>query len=189
MAHIAQLIAKYTKLLFLTLLAVLLLTSIGGFYLYYQQTILSFASIPTAAHDKSISTGSPTRISIPSANIDLAVETGSIKNGVWKISQENASFLDVSAKPGTEGNIVIYGHNKKSIFGNLNKVSMDDLIILEIVDGNILSYEVETISTVKPTQVEVIVPTDYEVLTVYTCNGFLDSTRLVIKAKPILIDN
>lgn len=184
MVRTARKLRKLAKILFFFFLCFLLILSTFGFYIYYQRRILSFSSTPSSFRNKSLSEA-PTRISIPSAGINLPIETGSIINGVWEISLENATFLDISAKPGNGGNTVIYGHNKKAIFGNLNKVGVGYLIILETHSGDVFNYKVESIQTVKPTQVDVIAPTDFEILTVYTCNGILDSTRLVIKAKPV----
>lgn len=170
----------------------LLLPIILGFFLisstlsyYYQKRILSFASVPEFSTQQIKASEAPSRIIIPSVKIDLPIDEGTIKNGVWQISDVGASFLDVSAKPGSPGNIVVYGHNKRVIFGNLSLVHKGDTITLMNLSGDEFVYKVESISTVKPTEVSVIAPTDYEVLTVYTCNGLFDSTRLIIKAKPI----
>lgn len=169
-----------------------LLPIIVGFFLisstlsyYYQKRVLSFASVPEFTSQEEVGEEIPSRIVVPSAKIDLSVELGTIKKGVWQISETGASFLDVSAKPGSGGNIVIYGHNKKVIFGNLGSVKVGDTIILDTPKGKEFDYKVVSVETVAPTKVEVIAPTDYEVLTVYTCNGLFDSTRLIIKAKPI----
>ena len=118
--------------------------------------------------------------------IDLEVKEASINNGIWEISETTASFLNSSAKPGEGGNIVIYGHNKKDILGKLIgniKTGMEIQIFSQ--NGTFFRYETIEIKTVTPNEIGVVLPTDYEILTLYTCTGLLDSKRLIIKAIPI----
>ena len=86
---------------------------------YYRVRILSFSKVPEAVQKSTQNVDLPVEIIIPSINIDLKVDPGQIKDGVWQISDSSATFLDTSAAPGSGGNTVIYGHNKKVIFGNL----------------------------------------------------------------------
>jgi sortase (surface protein transpeptidase) len=60
--------------------------------------------------------GSPAKsITIPSLNINLAVEEGFVTNGTWVISDDSA-HINTSANPGTNGNVVVYGHNKNNLW-------------------------------------------------------------------------
>ncbi len=161
----------------------LILLSFGG-YNYYRIRILSFTSVPTFK-GSTLKGESPTQITIPSINIDLPVQEGAIKDGVWQISYANPTFLGSSARPGTGGNIVIYGHNKKAIFGNLPYLSLGQKILIKTADGKIHKYEAYKKDFVKPDRVDLVSPTDHEELTIYTCWGLFDSQRVVIKAKPI----
>lgn len=160
------------------------LVFIGG-YFNYQRRVLSFAYTPKA---KIIETKSakPRRIVIENLGIDVAVENSQIIDGIWEISETNASFLITSAEPGTVGNVVIYGHNRQNIFGKLvNRVKSGQHIKLVTEDGQEYFYQVDQVVVVKPNEVGVVLPTKYEVLTVYTCTGFFDSQRLVVRARPI----
>lgn len=158
----------------------------AGFYFSYQKTILSFDQIPwpaeIVAEEKVLA--QPVAIEVESQGIKLPVEEGKIVDGIWEISPTSASHLDISAHPGQEGNIVIYGHNKKAIFGPLLRIKVGEVIKVRTSDGQVHQYLVESTQTVKPSQIEVVQPTDYEILTVYTCTGILDSERFVIKARP-----
>jgi LPXTG-site transpeptidase (sortase) family protein len=161
----------------------LVLLIFGGLN-YYRLRILSFTSVPiesTSAQKGEL----PVQITIPSLKIDQAIEAGSIKDGVWQISYQNATFLNSSARPGTGGNVVIYGHNKKAIFGNLPYLSLGQKIYIKTQDGQVRVYEAYKKEFVKPSRVDLIAPTDNEELTLYTCWGLFDSQRVVIKAKPI----
>lgn len=127
----------------------------------------------------------PIEIIIPSISVDIKLDTGQIKNGVWEISGVNATFLNTSAVPGTNGNIVIYGHNKKNIFGNLPYLSVGQKIALKTARGKIYNYIVKEKLFVNPDRVDLVSSADKEELTVYTCWGLFDSQRAVIKAEPI----
>lgn len=151
---------------------------------YWQIRILSFRG-PVAA-SKSIQRGSlPVQIVIPSINIDKPVDVGTIRDGVWQISYDNPTFLDSSARPGTGGNIVIYGHNKKAIFGNLPYLSLGQKIIIKTADGEIRTYIAYWKDFVGSERVDLVSPENFEELTIYTCWGLFDSRRAVIKAKPV----
>lgn len=176
--------SRHQPRFFLVSAALGLLMILAGLYLTYQQTILSFTTPPPPQQIVNVRESPPVRIRIASGSIDLPIEVGWIRNGKWDISPKNASHLATSAHPRESGNIVVYGHNKEAIFGKLRQVKQGDLIELETAEGESHDYRVTEISQVTPKQIEVVLPTDYEVLTVYTCTGFLDSRRLIIKAIP-----
>ena len=127
----------------------------------------------------------PVQITIPSIGVDLPVEVGEIKNGVWQISGSSATFLGTSATPGSGGNTVIYGHNKTAIFGNLPYLSIGQKIVVKTKTGRIFNYITDQKYFVGPNSVDLVSPSDKEELTIYTCWGFFDTQRVVIKAKPI----
>ena len=128
----------------------------------------------------------PVEILIPSIQIDLKVDPGQIKDGVWLISDTEATFLNTSAAPGTGGNTVIYGHNKKVIFGNLPYLSLGQKISVKTKSGKIYNYITDQKYFVGPDRVDLVSPTKDDELTIYTCYGLFDSQRVVIKAKPLL---
>lgn len=126
----------------------------------------------------------PVRIFIPGL-IDLGIEPHVYAEGEWTISTNQASYLTASARPGESGNIIIYGHNKWPIFGKLTSLQGQEIITLYLQDGSERQYQIESLAEVAPTQTELLQPTATEVLTVYTCTGWLDSRRLVIRAHPL----
>ena len=115
----------------------------------------------------------------------MPIDVGAIKNGVWDISYSNPTFLVSSARPGAGGNIVIYGHNKKAIFGNLPYLSLGQKVFVKDSKGDVRAYEVYQKDFVAPDRVDLVSPTNQEVLTIYTCWGLFDSQRVVVKAKPL----
>lgn len=149
---------------------------------YYRVRILSFTKVPPAAAQKTANIDVPVEIIIPSLKIDLPVDPGEIKDGVWQISNSNATFLDTSAIPG-QGNTVIYGHNLKKIFGNLPYISIGQNIIVKTKSGKTFIYEVTQKYFVSPDRVDLISPSEYAELTAYTCWGFFDNQRAVVVTK------
>jgi LPXTG-site transpeptidase (sortase) family protein len=168
--------------IFMAIGVCLLITS--GFYLWYRQTTLSF-STPHIPVEAPIKAGSePRHLSITSAGIDVGIQPALIKDGIWQTSQNSATHLFTSARPTEAGNIVIYAHNKKDLFGNLRLVKIGDAISVTTEHGTTHTYIVKDVKTVKPSDIQEVLPSANEVLTLYTCTGLLDSQRLVIKAFP-----
>jgi len=149
---------------------------------YYKARILSFNKVPVATQKMTENSDIPVEIIIPSINIDLKVDPGEIKSGVWQISAVNATFLASSAIPGNNGNTVIYGHNQKIIFGNLPYLSIGQKIIVKTKSGKIYNYIAKNKYFVGQDRVDLVSPTNEEVLTIYTCWGLFDSQRVVVIA-------
>lgn len=116
--------------------------------------------------------------------IRLPVTLGGYINGTWLVSSTHASYIGQSALPGTPGNIIIYAHNKPNLFGPLQKLKGSEEITLTTRDGITHRYRVTNISVVKTQDTRLLQPTRTETLTLYTCTGFLDSKRLVVRAEP-----
>lgn len=154
---------------------------------YYAIRVLSFDKVPPQAVQKVKDVDVPTEILIPSIKIDLKVDPGQIKNGVWLISSSTATYLDTSAAPGENGNTVIYGHNLKAIFGNLPYLSLGQKIIIKTKSGKLYNYIASQKYFVGPNRVDLVSPSDTEELTIYTCYGLFDSERAVVVAKPTSI--
>jgi len=129
-------------------------------------------------------TSRPILISFPKESFSLSVLPTRIVEGNWELHDATANYLVSSRSPGTGGNVIIYGHNTKDVFGLLHRLKVSDPIIIKNNLDQEYSYAVSEITTVKPDQIEVLAPTDHEVLTLYTCTGFLDQKRLIIKALP-----
>jgi len=157
-----------------------------GLYLRYYNTLLSFKHISSYPDQKQgIVYAKPSKIRIPSVNIETPVEDADIFGDVWEISQDTALYLVKSAALGSSGNVVIYGFNKEHIFASLIDTEIGDDIFISDEEGEIYKYKVYDIHIVETDEVGVVMPTDYEVLTIYTGIGLLDTKRLVIKASPV----
>ncbi len=152
-------------------------------WLYHQSIALSDAIIDQYER-KSPTANIPNTITVstlPRLNVVEAIKT----QNRWPVSNTAANHVYASAYPGQPGNIIIYGHNTDAVFGALHKAQVADTITMVTISGETYQYSISEIRTVATTQTELLAPTTHEVLTIYTCTGFLDSQRLVIRALPL----
>src|SRR3989344_5207911 len=140
----------------------------------------SYASVDQVQQENK---NKPSKIYIPTLNKTLEITEGIVQNDRWTISESGVSYLTSSALPGQPGNSIIYGHNKKDILGDLEKVQINDAIHIIMENGNLFSYKVSETKEVKPSQVDILTQTSDERIAIYTCSGFLDQARFVVIAK------
>jgi LPXTG-site transpeptidase (sortase) family protein len=72
--------------------------------------------------------------------------------------------------------------------GNIRWLRGQETIRLTLDNGSTRDYQVKEMREIKPEDVWVIQPTGYEVLTLYTCSGFADKNRFVVRAIPIEVN-
>lgn len=153
-------------------------------YKIHRANRLSFSQNPATKQTANLAQV-PESIEIIPLSIKLSVAPARVEGNTWEISEKGASYLSSSAPLKNNGNTVIYAHNKSSLFGPLAEIKIGHPITLKSRDGKIYSYSVYKIDTVTPDKVDVITSQGREELTLYTCTGFTDTKRLVVKAKPI----
>ncbi len=115
----------------------------------------------------------------------LPIDQSGKVNGVWTIANDAANHVAQSALPGSAGHIIIYGHNTAKVFGRLVERKAGDYIGITTADGKFHQYRIYEVNTVSPDRIDLLRPTTSETLTVYTCTGFLDSKRFVVRAIPV----
>jgi LPXTG-site transpeptidase (sortase) family protein len=123
----------------------------------------------------------PVRVVIPNAKIDDSIVVAKIINGYWELSENTASYGQGSGLPGQKGNTVVFAHARPGLFYNLKDVKINDEVYLFTKD-KWFKYKVNKITAVYPNQVQIIAPTKNETLTLYTCTGFYDEKRLIVRA-------
>lgn len=168
-----------SALLLLLLSGVLLTKGASEVYLRYKTPSTSYTSIQTKPLSK-LATAEPIKLSIESISLSSPIST---TKDIWAYPEDSLVYLKNSAKPGQKGNTVIYGHNFKSLLGNLNDTKLGDKISIQLSNGNIISYTITNKYNVTPDQTHILNPTQDNRLTLFTCSGFLDSKRLVVVAK------
>lgn len=122
-------------------------------------------------------------IIIPRLNIDLSVTPSKIRNGYWEVSEISASHGEGSANPGENGNVVVFAHARDGLFLNLRSIKKDDEVYV-LTEDKKYKYLVSEITSVYPNDITTVAPTDSEILTLFTCSGFFDDKRLIVKAIP-----
>jgi len=127
----------------------------------------------------------PIRILIPKVNLDLEIEESEVKSDVWEVADEGVSHWQDSVNPGEVGNMVIYGHNHNYLFGPIRWLEVNDKIYVMNEKNQMFDYEIKKSLVVKPDEIELLLPTDSEQLTIYTCTGKFDSMRHVVMAEPV----
>ena len=168
--------SRQTAVLFLVGLSLVFLSLV---YFNHRSRRLSFERFPTGNINQTI------ELQIVRLNVTLPVEQGKIISGTWQISEKGASYLVNSARPSQKGSIIIYGHNSQKILGPLRKAEIGDIINIKTRSGVIHSYRVKNILYVSPKAVQILEDSGEETLIVYTCAGFADTKRLVVKAIPL----
>lgn len=161
-----------------------LLSLWGAHRFFYNRSITLSDALVSQYNQKILPEAMPIAISIDEIPPVPVVEAGKINN-TWTISPTAANYVLQSALPGTIGNIIIYGHNTAKIFGKLNAVKVGTPISITSSNGIQHRYRVIQKQIVSIHQTELLAPTRSEVLTLYTCAGWLDSQRLVIRAIPL----
>lgn len=129
----------------------------------------------------------PIHFDVVDRGISLDIAPGAVhSSGVWDVNRNGLSYLTISALPGSGGNVVVYGHNWKGLLGPILDATIGEQIELTSQDGGKYVYEITEIFDVTPRDTSILLPTDTETLTVYTCSGLLNQYRRVFRATPVL---
>lgn len=123
----------------------------------------------------------PTRIRVPKLDLDIPVTAATVSGNSWDMFDDAIAWLSTSAVPG-QGNVILYGHNRKKLFGDLYRLVPGDSIEVE-QNGAWISYTVSQSKSVNPKDIASIL-SDQNRLTVYTCEGSFDQKRRVLYADP-----
>lgn len=161
---------------------------LGFGYSIYTKTVLSFKTAPSIVYDSDYRQSKPVSIKIGAVGVDLSVQSASIRDGYWEIAEDRATHLKSSGHPTENTNIVIYAHNKWHLFYPLHSVQQGQIVEVVTEDGETHVYKVSEIYEVTPDEIEVVLPTQFETLTLYTCTGWFDEKRLVVRAVPVEIE-
>ncbi len=162
------------------------LVLIGWGFEYKPEEVLSKSTVVIEEEVKKPRSVKPVGIKIPKVSVDLGVEEGGVVDNVWEISSKGVSHWDQSVSPGEKGNMVIYGHNHNHLFGPIRWLELGDEVEVVNEDGEVFSYKVVLTEVVTSEDVSKIQPTNEEILTMYTCDGVMDSKRYVVRAEPMI---
>lgn len=125
----------------------------------------------------------PAALSIPSIGINVNVDEGGIVNGEWVLANENALYLPTSGKLGEGFNTIIYAHNTPKLFGKLASIKKGNEIIMRDKSGKHYKYKVFEVENVDPKDLKKLYSTQKNIITLFTCSGWADTSRTVVRAK------
>jgi hypothetical protein len=142
---------------------------------------LSVRSLPVQAQEvpvvqEELQQVVPSHISIP-WKVNTFIEKGTWDGKSWSAPQDRAAFWQRGE------NTIIYGHNTRQILGNIRAMQGGEIITLEDSNGVEAFYKVTQFEEVSSDQTQWLEPTAKKVLTLYTCSGFWDKQRFVVRAE------
>jgi len=125
--------------------------------------------------------GNPTRISVPSLNINLAVTPGYYdpETQQWTLTTNKVQFAAMTAQPNNlSGNTFMYGHARTNIFGALPKIKAGAQAVVTTSNGHTFYYTLSSTRVVDPADSDSVF--NYQgkpILTLQTCVGLLYQNR------------
>jgi sortase A len=123
----------------------------------------------------------PTRLVIPSLNVDTNV----VEGDSWEQLKKGAGHHIGSANPGERGNCFISGHNDVygEIFRYLEDIKVDDEIIVYAGEQPFRYIVTAPPRVVEPDDVSVMYPTSKATITLLTCHPYMvDTHRMIVIA-------
>lgn len=174
-----QPISLLTKLL---LISGIILIILPAFFTINERIQLAFFTPHVVPIHKQLPL--PSWISIPSVAIELPIQETQLHGNTWEIADYAISHLAISARPGEDGPIILYGHNTNDRFGPIRWLHTGEIIELKTTKNKTYTYKIVKTVEVNPNQVDVLVNQKGQTLILYTCSGFADLKRFVIIAKP-----
>lgn len=121
-----------------------------------------------AAPAPPIAIGTPlARLTIPRLDLSVVVAEGVTD----QVLRRAVGHVPESAPIGGAGNVALAGH-RDTFFRPLERIRVDDRIVLESPQGGRSAYRVEWAALVEPRQVDLLAASGYSSLTLVTCYPF-----------------
>lgn len=131
---------------------------------------------------------------IPGISVKAPIVWNSPEDRILEDLHNGVAHYQGTALPGENGNVFIVGHSSNywwdkgqynQVFALLDKVKEGDRLYVNY-NNTPYVYQVESIKTVQPSDIEVLNPTDHSVLTLMTCTPVGTTlNRLIVQAKQI----
>lgn len=167
---------------FLILIALIL--ALLGVSLRFSDSLFFIQSSDTAYAHRALSSYQPKMVIIESVSIKIDIIPGGIIDGKWILSPDSAHALPISSSY-NDHSAILYAHNREGLFMNLSEVTIGDTITIIDERGKKILYSVFEKQTITPEQTDVIQPDSDGTLVLFTCDGWFDEKRIVVKAKVI----
>lgn len=154
-----------------------------GTPVWAQQKSIAVQQKPVPLPPKVIS-GTPVRIVIESAGIDLPIDEGTYNpaDGSWTLSDTNAQFASMTAPANDHaGTTFIYGHGTDAVFGKIgtNHPPQGTSAYIYTDNGKVFTYLLESVRDFEPNDTSVFDDTTSGAprLIVQTCTGIFSEWR------------
>lgn len=129
-------------------------------------------------------TGTPVRIVIPAAGIDLPVVKGQYFFGsnAWSVSDKAANYAPNTAKLNdTAGKTFIYGHATPRVFGSTLSLKAGDTAYVYSANNHIFNYRLVRETVVNPSDTGIFATFEGKPgLVLMTCDGTWSQVRRVM---------
>jgi hypothetical protein len=121
----------------------------------------------------------PVGLTLPRQSAALPIIQAPMVNGEWTISSQAVSLL----KTESAGQIM-YGHNWNSLLGPLTRSQLGESITIHLTNGQAETYRITSKFSVPADRLDVLaLANDPNTLLIYTCDGWLDTQRLIVLAQ------
>src|SRR3989304_7985927 len=162
------------KILFIIGASILLLSIFSSYKLSSSKTSEVFQRINDP--------GAPVSIEIPTIKTYAKITKGGVVNGEWILSDSYALYLPTSGKINEGFNTIIYAHNTDKLFGKLKDIKIGDKIIVKNEKGETFNYSVFLREDINAKDLKKLYSDNKNVLTLFTCDGWADTSRLLVRA-------
>jgi LPXTG-site transpeptidase (sortase) family protein len=119
--------------------------------------------------------GTPSRILVPEAGIDLPVVPGSQNQStkIWSVSSKDANYATNTAPANnTEGQTLIYGHNNHKVFGSLLGLKPGAAAYVYTQNGHVFEYKYKASRDLTPNRSDLFHELETgKGLVLMTCDG------------------
>lgn len=159
------------------------LTSLWALHRFWYRRAIAVPPGLAQAYAQKHTKPNATTLTLP-GRLSIKLEEAILMGNQWTVASDKGSHLAQSANPGEQGNIIVYGHNTNEILGPLRWTHVEEKIEVTTLDGLVHRYAITSIHEVDPSDIRFLQPTLTETLTIYTCAGFLDKNRFIVRAKP-----
>jgi LPXTG-site transpeptidase (sortase) family protein len=146
---------------------------------FTPQTVQAAPTAPEASAEIHVE-GTPTRIQIPSLNIDLPVIDGYYNktSQKWTLTNNKVQYAAVTPKPNnTQGNTFLYGHNRREVFKTLAKIQLGAEVVLTTDNGHTFVYTFKGALETTPNDDSLFRYQGTPILTIQTCSGAFYQNR------------
>lgn len=128
--------------------------------------------------------GTPVRIVVPRANIDISVIAGAYDRATdtWRLTNDKAQYIPSAAMPNNiSGSTFVYGHATDPVFGRLSVLHRGDKAVVYTKNHHKFTYQYRSDLTVNPQSTDMLsMSSATPQLTLMTCTGLFSESRRVM---------